>query len=320
MSNNRMKWSAQAPANIALIKYMGKTDHQANAPSNASLSYTLNNLQSFVTLELIDAAQDQWQPLAQPDCQPITLDQKAQQRFLNHFQFLKQHFNYSGVFLVQSANNFPANCGLASSASSFAALTRAAVLALTELTNSSLPDEITQAELSQQGSGSSCRSFFQPWALWEQTTVNTIELPYNDLIHQVIVTHDQQKAVSSSQAHRLVATSELFVNRPQRAAKRLTTLINCLHEQQWEQAYKIIWQEFWDMHALFETAAEPFGYMNAQSLAALNYLRQHWQQQHDGPLITMDAGPNIHLLYRSEQSQLATSIKQQLEGQHYHVL
>ncbi len=46
-----MQWFAQAPANIALIKYMGKKDNEKNIPDNPSLSYTLNNLLSSVVLE-----------------------------------------------------------------------------------------------------------------------------------------------------------------------------------------------------------------------------------------------------------------------------
>jgi len=46
-----MQWFAQAPANIALIKYMGKKDPQKNLPGNPSLSYSLDNLLSNVMLE-----------------------------------------------------------------------------------------------------------------------------------------------------------------------------------------------------------------------------------------------------------------------------
>lgn len=49
-----MYWLAHAPANIALIKYMGKKDN-ANTPDNPSLSYTLNELKSTVRLEKISS-------------------------------------------------------------------------------------------------------------------------------------------------------------------------------------------------------------------------------------------------------------------------
>ena len=61
-----MHWLAHAPANIALIKYMGKKDESSNNPDNSSLSYTLNNLLSTVKLEKIDSAHDVWEPLVVP--------------------------------------------------------------------------------------------------------------------------------------------------------------------------------------------------------------------------------------------------------------
>ena len=67
------QWLATAPANIALIKYMGKLDSNNNLPSNASLSYTLKNLVTKVSLELSNNAQDSWEPLITDSMQPITL-------------------------------------------------------------------------------------------------------------------------------------------------------------------------------------------------------------------------------------------------------
>lgn len=59
------------------------------------------------------------------------------------------------------------------------------------------------------------------------------------------------------------------------------------------------------MHALFETAQPPFGYMAPASLEILTKARQLWQNDNDGPIVTMDAGPNVHLLWRSEQKEQA---------------
>ena len=46
-----MRWYASAPSNIALIKYMGKTDYNGNKPTNSSLSYTLTHLNTHVEIE-----------------------------------------------------------------------------------------------------------------------------------------------------------------------------------------------------------------------------------------------------------------------------
>jgi len=314
-----MQWFAKAPANIALIKYMGKKNNLTNYPMNASLSYTLVHLQSHVRLEKREGLEDIWEPLLAPDLIQPKLSLSAITRFLKHLGFIKQKFDYKGAFKVQSANNFPHGTGLASSASSFAALTQCAALACAELTHTSLPSVSSISQWSRHGSGSSCRSFFSPWALWETETASPIVLPFHDLHHQVILINTDEKKISSSEAHRLIQTSPNYIQRPQRANDHLSALLKALQHNQWEDAYHICWQEFQDMHALFHTSQPAFSYITDQAQQALELIRLHWKQNGDGPIVTMDAGPNIHLLYRSNQTNLAKQLKQELMGQ-YHVI
>lgn len=315
-----MPWFAQAPSNIALIKYMGKKDSELNLPINASLSYTLNNLLSSVMLESYHGKQDLWEPLEIPGAEPLILPEAAQQRFLKHLSYLKNIANYKGAFIVRSANNFPHGSGLASSASSFAALTKCAILALCELTQMPDPPIETQAQLSRIGSGSSCRSFFSPWALWRDDTVNAIELPYPHLIHQVILISQAEKKISSSEAHERIKTSVHYPTRAERAEQNLKTLLNALQSQEWKQAYQVCWREFQDLHQMFATAASPFHYMTDNSKAVLSTLQTFWEKEGDGPLVTMDAGPNIHLLYRPDQANMAYTFKQTYLLGNYDVL
>jgi diphosphomevalonate decarboxylase len=308
-----MKWQARAPSNIALIKYMGKTDVSHNIPSNASLSYTLPHLSTTVELELSDTGKDIWQGFIET---PMNLSEAAQQRFLRHLHFIKKTYSIEHNFIVRSYNNFPADCGLASSASSFAALSLCAITACCELNNTRIPDLNTIAKLCRFGSGSACRSLFAPWALWQGEQVHAIKLPYyNDLHHHVIIVSQQHKTISSRKAHQQVLSSALYQGRPARAEARLQSLLACLERQQWREAYLCIWQEFWDMHALFETSNPPFGYLQSATLEALNMLRSYWDEMGDGPLITLDAGPNVHLLFHTEQEQIRQDLLNQLRQQ-----
>ena len=304
------QWLAHAPANIALIKYMGKDDHNTNLPANPSISYTLNHLKSSVSLESHPGKQDFWEPLEIPGIDNFDLSRAGQQRFLQHLAFLKQHFSCTHGFIVRSNNNFPQSTGLASSASSFAALTQCAVQALCELTQQPLPSIEVIAQLSRHGSGSSCRSFFAPWALWENDTVTSIDLPYKELLHEVILVDHQIKAISSSKAHELVQSSPLYGSRAERARQNLNDLLIALRSTNWANAYDICWREFHDMHELFSTCSQPFTYMTDRSLEVLSQLQEGWHKQGDGPIVTMDAGPNIHLLYRPDQKEMARVFKQ----------
>ena len=315
-----MEWFAQATSNIALIKYMGKKDVEGNIPINPSLSYTLNNLLSSVMLEQHAGKKDFWEPLDTPGAFNFNLSAEAQERYLRHLTRLKSLVNYSGAFIVRSSNNFPHSSGLASSASSFAALTKCALMALSELTQTPLPPIETQAQLSRAGSGSSCRSFFSPWALWDDVTVTAPDLPYKHLLHQVIVISHAEKKVSSSEAHQRICTSNAYPSRSLRAKQNLNALLNAFDANDWHAAYLVCWKEFQDLHSLFSSCSSPFSYITEQTTAALVSLQELWQREGDGPLVTMDAGPNIHILYRPDQADMASKFKQSYLVGNYDVL
>jgi diphosphomevalonate decarboxylase len=303
-----MKIKAQAPSNIALIKYMGK--EAANIPANASLSYSLSHLLTSVELESIEDSSDRWELLQEGDY-GVKLSEKGQKRFLDFFLFLKNQFSIEGNFVIRSTNNFPSDCGLASSASSFAALTKATYLLALELNLNAMKelgftgdfslDASFLSSYSRQGSGSSCRSLFDEWSVWEKDHAKAVTFPYTNLLHLAVIAEEEGKEVSSSEAHKRVRTSLLMKGRTERAETRLNALQVAFEEQNWTKAFELCWAEFWDMHALFESSEPSFGYMNSDSLKIISDVKKYWKNNNDGPLVTMDAGPNIHLLFRAEQ-------------------
>jgi diphosphomevalonate decarboxylase len=304
-----IKYEASAPSNIALIKYMGKTDASSQRPTNSSLSYTLNQLKSFVRVTHDPSlTQDTWAPLA-GDFSPFEMSEHGRNRFIKHFQNIKKKWGITDFFLIESANNFPSDCGLASSASSFAALTKAASGAFNLIHEKPDITEIELSDWSRQGSGSSCRSFFGPFSLWYPDGVRPLEFQMGPWVHQVVVVDDHIKEVSSSEAHKRVISSPLFGDRPVRAERRLAELISALKQNDWGQICQICWSEFWDMHALFETSSPRFGYMNAGTMEVLDASKAIWKAQNDGPLVTMDAGANVHFLWREDQSALAKELE-----------
>ena len=293
-------WKASCPSNIALIKYMGKKDYEKNIPTNASISWTLEYLVS--TVVLVEAESDSWTPL--PSDFPFQLTASGKVKFLNHLNRIKDVFEIQQNFQVQSANNFPADCGIASSASSFAALTAVCVKAFSELTGRTLAVEEV-AQLSARGSGSSCRSFMGGLVEWNDHGIQNVESDLKGLLHMVVIVGDGAKKVSSSEAHKRVATSSLFPTRVERSNQRMEHLKQQIQPLDWKALYENVWAEFWDMHALFETCTEPFGYFLPGSTEVLNNARLFWKENGDGPVVTMDAGPNIHLLWRMDQKKLA---------------
>lgn len=315
-----MKVKASAPSNIALIKYMGKSNVLGNLATNPSISYTLPHLCSHVELEVVSESSDRWEALPGEQYYNFEMSEKGRAKFLNHLQMLKDYFSLSVNLVVRSANQFPSDCGIASSASSFAALTQAVY----ELARMSQGDARLKAKkastaelarLSRKGSGSSCRSFFGPFCEWDGDKIEALSygVELDQLHHMVVLSSSSRKLVSSSEAHVRVKSSLSFENREQRTVERLKECKKALSDKNWPELFETCWAEFWDMHSLFETSRPSFGYMEPSSLKVLAFIKEVWRTEGTGPVVTMDAGPNVHLLFKNSDGNLAQKLKKQLE-------
>lgn len=294
-------WIAFAPSNIALIKYMGKRSD--NVAANVSLSYTLPKFMTTVTLELNDIDRDVFKnagDFSKPD------------RFLSHLACVKKLMGFRKTFTIFSQNNFPASAGIASSASSFAALTLCAFKSICEIMQTKMPSASYMSGVSRIASGSSCRSFFAPWCVWSNDTAKQADLPELNLQHDLVLIDAGRKKISSSTAHKLVQTSLLMKGRKERAEIRCKKLMSALKAGAWEDAYQICYAEFSDMHALFSTSCPHFGYITSRTMIVLEEIQRFWDKNRDGPIVTIDAGPNIHLLWRSDSENLRSMLKKAL--------
>lgn len=330
-----MEWfTSEAPSNIALIKYMGKIkaasdSNLKNIPTNASLSWTLDHLKTRVRVgfETNSGACVIWRPLSSKGFHAPVLSKKGEARFLAHAERCLEKFGLAvptgRVLIVESGNGFPSDCGLASSASSFAALT----LAVAQLAGQDVTSEAGRkrlADLSREGSGSSCRSFFSPWCAWLPSGVEPLEgFPSaKNLRHLALIVDESKKAVSSSEAHLRVTSSLLFRGRTERAEQRLSELSLNLRKSTdsataWNLAVEIVGAESWDMHALFETSQPAFGYFTEGSMRVLNAVREvslelssrYGVDVYRRPMMTMDAGPNVHILLWNDSSTEETIAK-----------
>lgn len=304
-------WKADAPANIAIVKYMGKTDHDANMALNSSISMTLWDFTSEVEISQHEG-EDCWEPLPYTD-----LPKSAGERFL---QFLKKQKEVAGVkenFKVRSGNSFPNDCGLASSASSFAALTSAMYLAFSELKGTDFPEPGELAMISRQGSGSSCRSFFSPWCKWQGDQVTEVKSKLPELRDFVLLFHDGPKAVSSSEAHKRVQTSPLINGRAERANERTEAAEKAIGKGDFETVADIAWADLWEMHSMFHTSNPPFTYFEADTMAALKFVENEWQRNGKKIIATIDAGPNVHLLVDEKD---ADALREQLQENRFKFL
>jgi len=107
----------QASPNLALIKYWGKEDHRLNLPMNASLSLPLGDFWTRVSVKA--SSQDKWEG----DLSKFTMD--AQTQILAFYAVVRSRYPELPKVTGVCQANFPPGCGMASSASFYAALAAA---------------------------------------------------------------------------------------------------------------------------------------------------------------------------------------------------
>ncbi len=319
----------QAPSNIALVKYMGKDDASRNLPANGSLSMTLDSLSTVLELELREMKGAvpvlHWDAGASPAgseaFEPVELSERGVSRLRAHLERCHQRlpgvFKSHGIELggakdltARSANSFPSDAGIASSASSFAAFTLGFAGAMAsdpnqvaERLKSSREFRKDLAAISREGSGSSCRSFAGPFVAWEGEFVSELESKLPKMADLVILVSSAKKEVSSSEAHRLTPTSPLWSGRVARANLRVRQLKEAIASGNLPLVAKIAWDEAWEMHSLFHTCEQPFTYWQPETISLLRWLKPFVEGGGDTPpVVTLDAGPNVHLLVPEAQA------------------
>lgn len=153
-----MKATAVAHANIALVKYWGKRDEALILPEAGSLSLALDRLQTTTTVELGG------------DRDSFSLDGRdAAPEELLRARALLNAAGISQRARIESRNDFPTGAGLASSASGFAALAKAATAAA-----GLALDDLALSRLARLGSGSAARSVPGGWAVWEDEAARQV--------------------------------------------------------------------------------------------------------------------------------------------------
>ncbi len=310
-ASGRVCW--ESPANIALIKYWGKRPVQL--PLNPSLSFVLRNSVVRITMDyaLADAGRD-------PGLKSFTLNGRRrpffQHRVAIYLQHLKPYFSFLSHFVlsVKSESSFPHSAGIASSAAAFSALALCLCSIEQELTGHVVRNEefFRQASfLARLGSGSACRSMEGGFVLWGETPMVAgsdnkfgVRIPkvrvhpaFTDLGDAILIVDDQEKKVSSSEGHELMKKHAYRANRKRQALDNLEEMLMVLHEGDSFRFVSLIENEALSLHALMMASRPGYLLMKPNTLAILERIRAFREKSGIHLAFTMDAGPNVHLIY-----------------------
>ncbi|WP_116109330.1 diphosphomevalonate/mevalonate 3,5-bisphosphate decarboxylase family protein [Lewinella sp. IMCC34191] len=310
VSPGAIRW--RSPSNIALVKYWGK--HGDQLPQNASVSFTLDSAATDTTLhyqarERLGDGIDLTLYFEGEERQDFGARTRTFfQRLLPVYPFLRQL-----SFRVDTQNSFPHSAGIASSASGMSALALCLV-SLEEALFEPLPDReafLTKASyLARLGSGSASRSVYGSAAVWGKTDAcsgssDEHAVSVADILHPVFQTyHDDillvsrsEKSVSSRAGHGLMEQNPYAPPRYAQANRRVAEMLGVLKEGDTEKFGQILESEALTLHALMMSSQPYYTLIEPNTLHVIQRLQQYRSETGHPVHFTLDAGPNVHLLY-----------------------
>ncbi len=301
-------FEAKAASNIAFLKYWGKRDGPQQWPANDSFSMTLNALCSTTRAQRNQVGDHRFIF----EGQLLTRSDKRFAKTFRQLDHLAEALEVQGALDIESENNFPTGAGIASSASGLAALTLAAVAAWYDtdcwdtLRERGLSRE-RLAHLARMGSGSAGRSVFGGYVLWkagdspEQQSIEPFyPAEHWSLCDSVVLFSTSEKGLGSTEAHAHAWTSPLFRPRLAGLPERLNSMKDAVRERQWDRLGPLLETEALEMHAVIMTATPSHQYLNTAALDFLGELRAARLRGEHSAYFTIDAGPNIHVIYPNE--------------------
>ena len=231
---------------------------------------------------------------------------------------------------VESRNTFPHSSGIASSASSMSAF----VMGLLELERSlslskSRPIDLDLQKasyFSRLASGSAARSVFPKMALWGATdcckdSSDEYAVSLENVIHPVFKTYrdsilivsGEAKSVSSRAGHGLMEGNPYAPARYAQANENIKNLLEALKSGDLDTFIHITESEALQLHALMMCSNPSFILMKPNTLRIIEAVRDFRSETQIPLCFTLDAGPNVHLLYpESEAEKVEELIKRDL--------
>jgi diphosphomevalonate decarboxylase len=307
----------KSPSNIALIKYWGKYGNQL--PLNPSISFTLSQAYTQTTIEYKQKKKDNgkinidfyFEGKLKPEF--ARRINKYFKNLIDIFPFLTQ-LNLE----INSDNSFPHSSGIASSASSMSSL----ALSLCSIERNIFNTELSSKEffekasfIARLGSGSACRSIYPKAALWGQTEIipkssNYYAIPVKNHLHDnfrkfhddILIVSKKAKSKSSSDGHAIMSSHRFKDGRILQANKRLYFILNALKSGDYETFGEIVENEAFTLHGLMMSSSPAYVLMEPNTLNIINQIKSFRKNTKIPVFFSLDAGPNVHLLYPDSYS------------------
>ena len=278
-----MRVSARAHPNIALIKYWGKRDSERNLPAVGSISITLGDLWTDMSVD------------TEADADELTVNGEAASDMLPRVSAALDKVFGPGrsPASVTSQSNFPIAAGLASSASAFGSLAVAATVAAGQELDR---DEL--ANFAGSFSGSAARSLFEGFVELEndgdRVAVQSIRDAQSWPLSVVIaITSSARKPVGSGEAMEISRrTSPFYARWIEEQDEDLARAREAILQQDFSTLAEVAEHNCLKMHSVMWTSRPPMVFWNSATIECMQAVRS---LRADGASVffTIDAGPQV---------------------------
>lgn len=314
-----MKYTVQAPSNIAFVKYWGRADHKLFIPKNNSISMNLSNCLTVTTAEVSDEFENDEVYVKfhnENDFVKVERDSIKNSDLYEQIKRIRKIAGSNQKVKVMSENNFPADAGIASSASGFAALT--GVLLLVYGLKEKFEDvKEFSKEIRLCGSASAVRSvtdgFVELLAGNHENTyaVQIADAKHWDLVDIVAIVDPDKKKVSSSQGHEIADTSPFMKARVEEVKSRIKIVRQAILDKDIRKLGPEIEKDSTSMHSVMMTSTPPAYYWAPGSIRIMKEVMD-WRENDDlQAYFTFDAGANAHVICEKKD---AKEVQKRLEA------
>lgn len=307
------KFTVSAPSNIAFVKYWGKYGRQL--PINPSVSMTLKNCVtmceiSYTTSDNLSGFElERYEFMGEEN-------PKFYERFNNYLVSILDVLPGLSKFKISisSTNTFPHSAGIASSASAFSALAYGVACLASDFEKDSKEFLDQCSELARLGSGSAARSILGPYMQWgedpfiENSTNNCARIvqevhpEFLELKDTILLVDKKEKSVSSSAGHSLMHGHPFKENRIVQARENTRNILQAIKAGDWNLFGEILENEALTLHALMMSSYPSFILLKPNSLEIIERVKAFRVRTNISLYFTIDAGPNIHLIYKNEDA------------------
>ena len=290
-----MKATAIAPANIAFIKYWGKSNSELRLPLNDSISMNLSGAYTKTTVE--------FSPTMVSDTVELldgAFSEKETARVVAGLDRIREKAGVHMFAHVVTQNSFPKGVGSAASASGFAALTVAGFAA-----SGKMLSEKELTIVARLGSGSACRSIPDGFVLWKKGETSVDSYAYSlhtasywDICDALVIVDSRMKKISTTDGMETITTSPYLAKRLATLPQRVDRCIAALQDKNFSMLGEVVEEDCLDMHKVMQTQSPPCMYWNAATQKIMDAIIS-WRMGGLPVYFTIDAGPNVHVLYEA---------------------